>query len=382
MLIYAKLMTGDLIQLDIPAWSTSSNVADALHRVDPKKYPTEYVRVLKEDTPFTENEIVPVFIDMDPLFKLHTAYIYNDETLETIAHKREFYIEIEFDLKNTIDIISFDDQDPSRDSPHFKKTELADDEWDSYFKRIKKEFHRDDKKVRNGILRIQKNNENYEVTVRPFCFKNFAHSERMRTLKDIHELSTIDLGIFFKYDMVKVLGENDLAYQLLSFRFNELVAEDIISLFEKVKKNVIERPYMYSLEIYARILKENSGIPCVDYSLYKEILHQIDPLTVLDIELDCHEEDYDDEGPRHVEKYWAILIKEIDGTYKIKWHNSFLSRRSYQVDGSEKVLSTHGFDPEIHTTTFLNKEIEKAETPFRTYLLESNDLKLKYACIM
>jgi hypothetical protein len=387
MFVYVKLMTGDLIQLDILPYSSPSDISNALHNVDPKKYPKEYIRILKENNEefFTENEIIPVFIDIEPLFKVYSVYVYDLE-------KMSFKLEIEFDLKNSIDVISYNDQDPRRDPRHFEKNELTDEEWNAFFSRIKKEFHRNDKQVQKSILRIEKNDENYEVSVRPFCFNNFAYTLRKRILKDIqdiHKLSTIELGIFLQYDMVKVLGENELLYKLLSFRFKENVAEGIIELFEKIKINIIERPYMYSIDIYTHLLRENSGISYIDSYLYKEVLCKIDPKTVLDIELECQEEDYDDEGPRHVEKYWAILIKEVDGVYKIKWHNSYLSRCSYEVNGKETVLSTQDFDPEIHTGEYLDNEIKKdldcvygVSKDVRNYLLKSEDLKLKYGYVL
>jgi hypothetical protein len=370
MLIYAKLLTGDLIQLVVPQYASASDVMKSLHHIDPQKYPIDYIRILRdENETLKENDIVPVFVDMEPLFKQHKVHVYEDQKNGTVS---EFSLQIEFDLQQSIDLISFNAQDPRGDPFHFEKTELTDNEWDICFEHLKK--------VRKCILTIrEKNNENYEVTVRPYSFSNLAYNEGKRTFNDIRELSTIKLGISFEYEVVKILGKNELVYQLLSFRFKESVAGGIIKLFEKVKTDVFERPYMYSIYIYTRLLNENKDNDiCVDYSLYTEVLYQIDPRTVLDIEMDYHEEDYDNEGPRHVEKCWAILIKEIDGTYKIKWHNSFLSRRSYEADGSEKVLSTHGFDPEIHTATFLNKEIKKAYKPFRKYLLESDDLKPIY----
>jgi hypothetical protein len=403
MLVYVKLMSGDLISLEMKEGDKASVLVEKLNQFDDEKYPSGFVRLLvDENKTLLEDDIIPIFIDTEPLFEKNEISVYDikDNQINKLG------ICLEFDLKKSVNVLSYTDYHPKREQKHIQKNELTDDDWEECVKCLKKTTI--EKKERKCSLSISINDihnkeekengdenetKKYTISVHPFTLtSNTFYRKTQSEGNDLRQLLSEVFGIFFEYEPLTEayspysFDQSRFVYKSLSFHLKEYVMESILEIVEKMVKNAKERPYMYSIDIYRNMMKDDLYI---DHSLYTYVLYSVDPTTILSIHMDVHEEDYDDYGPRHVEKYVAVITKtKVDSLYKyaVLWCSSFSSRRRFEPFGmKETILDDNGYSEE-NNEKYDNKLLELEADSFHQlekgichFLKTSDDYRLKCA---
>ncbi len=383
MLIYAKLLNGELIPLDI---QTVDEISHRLHQIDPIQFPIHYTKIINDpSSPLTDGDLVPVLIDVDPMIRQINVYMNIKDKIV-----KGFDLCLEFDLKNAIEVLTYTDHHPKRNNKLIQKNDMTEEEWDQGIQCLKKSAHTD--KERKCMLTISCENNNtiknvqtntYKVSVKPFV-SHMYYTHKESKGNDLSLLLSQEFGVFFEYEMLKEMyspysfDQSRIVYKLISFRFKDYVLTTILDMFEKTLENAIDRPYMYSYDIYKDMMNDVDNV-YIDYFLYTEVLYEIDPRTILHIEMDVYQKDNDPRvySPLYTKKRACVITKN-DPFYKILWCESFETKTSYDPYKITEIV----LDPTDCEEAHFNKDVSDLyEKNIRRFIETYKDPRLKYGYI-